>query len=135
MKKGTKTFLAATAVVVGLGALAAPSFANRDRDDDDCGWKRGGGHHMMHKGHHGGMGFFGQQRDRDLTQDEVRTLAEAFLLMRGNDNLKIGPITTLENGNYSVDIVTKDDSLVKTVELDKRSGRPAFFGDRDRDDD
>lgn len=134
MKTRTKALLAASAVVVGLSALAGPSLADRDRDD--CDWKRGG-HQMMMKGHHGPMGFMGGQRDRDLTDTEIRTLAEAFLLMRGNDNLKVGAITTLENGNYSVDIVTKDDSLVRNVELDKRSGHPAghMRGMMMRDDD
>lgn len=125
MNKTTKSLIAAGAVALSLGALAAPSFADRDRGD--CGPR--GGHHMMHKG---GMGFFGEMRDRDLTEAEIRTLSEAFLLMRGNDNLKVGAIKTLENGNFSVDIVTKDDSLVKNVEVDKRSGRPAYWDRKDK---
>lgn len=130
MKKTTKTMIAAGALALGIGALAAPSFA--DRDGGECGWKRGGEHHEMYKGRHhrmGGMGFLGGKRDRDLTEAEIRTLSQAFLIMQGNDNLKVGAIKTLENGNYSVDIVTKDDSLVKNVEVNKRSGRPAYFDD------
>lgn len=60
--------------------------------------------------------------ERTLTADQVWTLAEARLLKRGNDNLKVGSITENDDG-FVMTIVTRDDSLVKEVEL-ARNGMP-----------
>ena len=55
-------------------------------------------------------------------QDEIRTLASARLLMKGNPNVKVGEIKANDKG-YSVSIVTRDDSLVKELTLAK-NGMP-----------
>lgn len=131
MKKGTKIALAtgslllAGVVLTGVGNAAG-----------GCPFGRHGGgygyHHskqMAHPGmhmRHGGDGLFAPQaRDRDFTADEIRTLSEAFLIRRGlDDTLKVGEITPTDKDSYLVRIVTKDDSLVREVEISKATGRP-----------
>lgn len=78
-------------------------------------------------GHHGGP-FKGQHMDpeemlaRELTTEQVRTLMEARLIMKGNDNLKVGKVSSTRSG-FEVSIVTRDDSLVEELELAK-NGMP-----------
>ena len=56
---------------------------------------------------------------RELSADQIQTLAEARLIMMGNENLKVGTIKTTEDG-YSVSVVTtKSGDLVRTMELAK----------------
>ena len=120
MKKSTKMAIIATTLLAGAGTYGAVAYAD---GREGCAWKKGG-HHSMMRG--GGMGFFGMGpgEDRNFSADEIRTLAEAFLLMRGNENLKVGEITPTENESYMVRIVTQDDSLVREVEVSKKNGRP-----------
>lgn len=59
---------------------------------------------------------------RELSKDQIRTLIEARLIMKGNDNLKVGKVSSTRTG-FDVAIVTKDDSLVEELELAK-NGMP-----------
>ncbi len=117
MKKSSKVAVAVLIVAItGLGvgsAMARGGFCND--------------HPRMMMG--GPKGFMNNFTDRDLnlTEKEIRTLVEARLIMRGNDRLKIGKIAMKEDTTYVVDIVTVDDSLVRQVEIDKKTGRPAFM--------
>ncbi|MGI9278580.1 MAG: hypothetical protein ACR2PX_03000 [Endozoicomonas sp.] len=79
------------------------------------------------KGKHGVRGEHGRKEmkafmKREFTADEIRTLASARLLMKGNPNVKVGEIKANDKG-YSVSIVTRDDSLVKELTLAK-NGMP-----------
>ncbi len=65
------------------------------------------------------------ERDLNLTADEVRTLMEAKLIMRGEERLKVGQVAEKDADTYLVDIVTVDDSLVRQVEIDRDSGFPS----------
>jgi hypothetical protein len=47
---------------------------------------------------------------------------EARLIMKGNDNLKVGKVSSTRSG-FEVSIVTRDDSLVEELELAK-NGMP-----------
>ena len=54
--------------------------------------------------------------EREFNADQIRTLMEARLLMKGNENLKVGPISKGRDG-FIVTIVTQDDSLVDELEV------------------
>jgi len=58
-----------------------------------------------------------------LTVDDVRTNMEQHLKLRGNDRLKVGQVTELDDKTIVAEIVTVDDSLVKKVQIDKATGR------------
>lgn len=72
-----------------------------------------------------GMALFGggPGKDLNLSADQVKTLAEARLIMTGNPNLKVGAVKAKDSDTYTVDIVTADNSLVLQREIDKHSGR------------
>lgn len=67
-------------------------------------------------------GFMGEKIDRkelfqrSYNKQQIRTLTEARLIMKGNENLKVGKIKATDSG-YTVNIVTQDNSLVKKLEL------------------
>ncbi len=63
--------------------------------------------------------------DKDLSLDQVRDIVEGRLAMMGNTNLKVGDVTETGDNTVAVDIVTQDDSLVQSVEISTRTGRPA----------
>ena len=104
-----KSALIATLVTATL--FATPAFAG-DRGHGCEGGHRGPGHHA---------GFLGKVSpeellSREFNAAEIRTLMEARLLMRGNENLKVGAISPKKSG-YTVAIVTQDDSIVKELDL------------------
>ena len=66
------------------------------------------------------------QMDKDLSLDQVRDIVEGRLAMMGNTNLKVGDVTETGDDTVAVDIVTQDDSLVQSVEISTRTGRPAI---------
>ena len=65
-----------------------------------------------------------QQVDKDLSLTQVRDIVEGRLAMMGNTNLKVGDVTETGNDTVAVDIVTQEDSLVQTIEISTRTGRP-----------
>ena len=74
-------------------------------------------------GHKGKRGQAGHKiMEREFTADQIETLTKAKLIMRGNENLKLGKVTSTENG-YNVTIVTQDNSLVREQQLAK-NGMP-----------
>lgn len=79
------------------------------------------------KGKHGMRGEHGRKymkkhMDREFTADEIHTLTSARLIMRGNPNVKVGEVKATDTG-YNVTIVTKENSLVKELNLAK-NGMP-----------
>lgn len=97
-------------------SLAATPLLAEDRDSDK-GCERGHKSRM----HHDNFGFGGKMSrkemfEREFTADQIRTLMEARLLMKGNDNLKVGQISKDGDG-FTVAIVTQDNSLVDELEL------------------
>ncbi|MCW7554807.1 hypothetical protein NX722_19720 [Endozoicomonas gorgoniicola] len=81
---------------------------------------KGGRHHGYKMGKRGWAGH--KIMEREFTADQIGTLTKARLIMRGNENLKLGKVTSTENG-YNVTIVTQDNSLVKEQQLAK-NGMP-----------
>lgn len=121
-----KTTLIATALVTVFSASSAFAWW----DDNDSGDRKhcmesNRSSHAM-KGEHGKRGMkgkhFKEHMSREFSADEIRTLNEARLIMQGNPNVKVGKVTSTKDG-YNVTIVTKDDSLVKAMDLAK-NGMP-----------
>lgn len=86
--------------------------------------KRGGKgmHHgrSFERGYSGLKGGKMNMMEREFTAGEIRTLVSAKLIMKGNPNIKVGTVTTVEDG-YKVTIVTQDNSLVEELDLAKNS--------------
>ena len=131
MNKITKiSAVVITTSVLGMASLAAlAGMGEHNGSGEGSGGHQGqmmGSNMESHmKGQMGGkMGghMGGTDRALDLSADEVRTLIEARMIMRGNDRLKVGKITQKDDQTYLVDIVTVDDSLVRQIEVDKNKG-------------
>lgn len=91
----------------------------------DCG-KGKRGHHGM-RGHDSmGMMKGGRFTQQDLKLDaaKVKTLMEAKLIMRADENLKLGDIKAGEKKTFIVDINNAEGSLVKQVTISSATGRP-----------
>lgn len=89
------------------------------------GMNQGMGRGMMNN-NMGGRGYaYGQvpALAQPLTVDNVRTNMEQHLKFRGNDRLKVGQVTELDDKTIVAEIVTVDDSLVRKVTIDKATGR------------
>lgn len=56
-----------------------------------------------------------------ITIEEAKTVMKRYLDKRANPNLKLGKV--MDKGQYyEIEIVTKDDSLVDKIMLDKKTG-------------
>ncbi len=63
-----------------------------------------------------------QQPSEPLTQDQARERVEKYLNSLGNPNLKVGNVTETAIA-YEVDVVTRDNSPVNKVIVDKKTGQ------------
>jgi hypothetical protein len=81
-------------------------------------------------GYHMGPGMMGpgygygpqyQQPQKPMTKKDAEMLVQNFLKSTGNPNLKLGNIKD-EGSAYEVEIVTKGNSLVDRILVDKRTG-------------
>ena len=81
-------------------------------------------------GYHMGPGMMGpgygygppcQQPQKPMTKKDAEALVQNYLKSTGNPNLKLGEIKD-ERSAYEVAIVTKDNSLVDKILVDKRTG-------------
>ena len=85
------------------------------------GMGRGMGRGMMH-GRNGAMGGGFSERSADpLSAEEAGRLVENHLRNKGNPNLKLGEVETKKD-HFIANIVTKDDSLVDKLRIDKDTG-------------
>jgi hypothetical protein len=117
MKKLSKyTAIALITTAVGVGAASASGWGDRSERGAGCGHPQ---RMMMDKSQR-------MQRDLDLSADQVRTLVEARLIIRGNDRLKVGEVTPKDDNTYQVKIVTVDGSLVREFDVDKHRGLRRF---------
>uniref|UniRef100_UPI00048C4F38 hypothetical protein n=1 Tax=Nisaea denitrificans TaxID=390877 RepID=UPI00048C4F38 len=85
---------------------------------------------MMDRGMMGQMPMMGrsgyeqmQPLRRDLTTDEVKHMMEHRVTWAGNPNLKVGKITEKDADTIVAEIVTKDGSLVRKIDVDRHTGR------------
>lgn len=63
-----------------------------------------------------------EQTKKALSQEEAVSIVQNYLTRTGNPNLKIGKVEKEDDGNYLVEIVTKDGSLVDKLEVNKFTG-------------
>ncbi len=91
------------------------------------GYGRGPG--MMGRGHYGmgpgmmsqGYGLQYQQESKPLTEQDVKTMVENYVQSTRNPNLKLGKITDKDH-YFEAEILTKDNSLVDKILVDKQTG-------------
>jgi hypothetical protein len=62
-----------------------------------------------------------QQPQKPIDQDQAKTMVENYLKSTGNPNLKLGDIKD-EGQYFQADVVTKDNSLVDKILVDKNTG-------------
>lgn len=135
-----RTFIL-TAATLGLGALAATAtLAHGTGYGGGQGYMHGQGNSYMGHGMGRGMGhgmgqgmMYGnaqgddcsanQVLDKPLTIDRVKADLEKRLQQHGNDRLKVGKVIDKDDKTIVAEIVTVDDSLVRTIEIDKATGR------------
>lgn len=137
-----RTFIITTALIaaVALGfAVAGPVGAHGPETYDHGGYGMHGGfggYGMHGQGMMGpGMGYgygpganpdcpWGQTSvDRKLTVEDVTKDFERHLAVRANANIKLGEVTAKDDKTIIVTIVTKDNSLVNKIEVDRATGR------------
>ena len=82
---------------------------------------------MMGQGYGMGPGMMGTPSGREMSEDDVRGFLDRHLEMRGLERLKIGAIDATDERVFKADIVTKDESLVVRVVVDRRTGFPIAF--------
>lgn len=68
-----------------------------------------------------GYGPWYQRPHEPLEKDQAKQVVENYLKSTRNPNLKLGDIEAKDDG-YEAEIVTKDDSLVDKVFVDKNTG-------------
>lgn len=85
----------------------------------------------MMAGHPGmmGLGPCGMMAggDKDLSAEQVKDILQGQIAWMGNERLKVGAVQMKDEDTYVAEIVTVDDSLVQTLEVDRKTGamRPA----------
>jgi hypothetical protein len=87
---------------------------------------RGYGRGMMGFGPgRGGYGpmWGGQVLAKELTVDDVKAFFEQRMAWRGNPNVKLGEVTEKDDTTIVAEILTKDDSLARRIEIDRKTGR------------
>jgi hypothetical protein len=123
MNRFAKAALAGTAL---LAATAGVAFAvGPGHGYGPCGaaFEDGiGAGPMGRMGRHGGWGG-GPAIDRQLTADDARAIVAGRLAMSGNKRLKVGEVKEKDAATVTAEIVTVDNSLVRRVEIDRKTGR------------
>ena len=85
------------------------------------GMGRGMGHGPMHGPKADMAGGFSERSAAPLSAEEAGRLVENHLRNKGNPNLKLGEVETKKD-HFIANIVTKDDSLVDKLRIDKDTG-------------
>ena len=123
-------FITAAAVAFGLGVAAVSNIVIAHPMHEGSCQKQMSGQFDSTQGygHHGGKFAhrFAERRhqqlaNREFTKDELETLMTARLIMLGNTNLSLGQIKADSDGNYQVEIVARDGSLVTRHTVGKNS--------------
>lgn len=119
----TRKTVITTAVLaaVGISVLAAgTSFAR----GPGWGYGHGPGWGM---GYGPGMGFGPCQQtatlDKPLTVADVTKIFEGRMAFKRNPNVQLGEVKAKDDQTITVNIVTKDGSLVRQIEVDRATGR------------
>ena len=73
-------------------------------------------------------GLFFNQRDKNLSNNDVQVLAEAILLVHGNHNWKVIDVADAADGEATFAYATADGSVIARFEIDRHSGRIVRIG-------
>jgi hypothetical protein len=76
----------------------------------------------------GGMGQQAAKLAKPLTVDDVKALVTKRLAAHGNERLKVGKVTEKDANTIVAEVVTVDNSLVRTIEFDRNTGWPKTAG-------
>ncbi len=121
----------------GAGYNSGPGFGPGCGSGPGAGYNAGPGYGHHGYGHGYGRGYRqngpnGCARNANapapgqkLTVDEVKQQMERRLSWRNNPNLKLGKIKVKDDNTITAEIVTKDNSLVRAVLIDRNTGRRA----------
>jgi hypothetical protein len=77
--------------------------------------------HGMGYGYGYGYGPEYRQREKPLTENDAKEMVESYLKNSRNPNLQLGKVTE-KGAYYEADIVTKDNSLVDKILVDRYTG-------------
>lgn len=66
-------------------------------------------------------GYYGTSRTEELTKNDAENMVRDYLYRSGNPNLKQGKVTETDH-EFEVELVTKDNSLVEKILIDKQTG-------------
>jgi len=133
-----KRHLLAAAALAGTVAIAGTAFAFGPGYGygPGYGWQQGpfpggavapGYGPGMRGGRHGGWGSYAAPvapwaADGNVTVDEIKQLLTWQMQRRNNPNLKLGKVEAKDDATIVAEIVTKDDSLVSRIEVDRKTG-------------
>lgn len=74
-------------------------------------------------GYYGAPEGWKQQTGETLSQENAVSIVQNYLSAVGNPNLAVGKVEKQEDGNYLVEILTKEGSLVDRIVVDGKTGR------------
>ena len=107
----------------GAGMMGNKGFRSGGHMGPMMGTEHGWGCPMMEHT----AGYYGTYRTVELTKNDAQTIVRDYLYRLGNPNLKQGKLKETEH-EFEVEIVTKDNSLVEKILIDKETGwmRPIY---------
>jgi hypothetical protein len=73
-------------------------------------------------------GLFFTQKDKNLSDSDVQTLATAILLMHGNHSWKVADVADAADGSVTFAYTTSDGSVVARFSMDRHTGRLTRIG-------
>jgi len=73
-------------------------------------------------------GLFFEQKDKNLSNSDVQTLATAILLVHGNHAWKVADVTDAADGSVSFAFTTADGAVVARFSMDRHTGRLTRIG-------
>jgi hypothetical protein len=96
----------------------SPRAERREAMRGERGWHRG-------QHHRGGplAGFFINRDNKNLTNDDVRKIAEAGLLWFGERTWRIGEVTDSGSRTARFTLTTENGGVIATFEMDRDTGR------------
>ena len=68
-------------------------------------------------------GWYGPQRNLNLSADDVKAYLERWIAVQGNPRLKVGDVKEKDADTFEADIVTRqENALVQRFMVDSRTG-------------
>jgi len=77
---------------------------------------------LNHKMTHSPAFFDSRNLNKNLSAEDIRKILNGHLAFMGNKRLKVGDITKQEDGAFLAEIDTVDDSLVRRLRVDPKTG-------------